>query len=71
MAVIAFGFVVEKFALFLITPERTAVGLGSRLKVGHPASGRLGRCHGLAFSGVGIAIIVLAHRTLQAHYRPD
>ncbi len=60
IAVIAFGFVIEKFDLFLITLERTAVGLGSRIKVAHLSGGPLGRYDGLAFIGVGIVIIVLA-----------
>ncbi len=60
IAVIAFGFVIEKFDLFLITLERTAAGLGSRLKVAHLSGGPLGRYDGLAFIGVGILIIVLA-----------
>ncbi len=60
IAVIAFGFVIEKFDLFLITLERTAVGLGSRLKVAHLSGGALGRYDGLAFIAVGIVIIALA-----------
>ncbi len=59
IAVIAFGFVIEKFDLFLTTLARTAVGLGSRVKTPR-LSGPLGRYNGLAFIAVGILLIVLA-----------
>jgi putative membrane protein len=58
IAVIAFGFVVEKFNLFLLTLARTTgLGNSARLK---SLSGPLGRYEGLAFIGVGIALIALA-----------
>jgi putative membrane protein len=58
IAVIAFGFVIEKFNLFLLTLARTA-GLGNRHQLERLA-GSLGRYEGLAFIGGGIALIVLA-----------
>lgn len=58
IAVIAFGFVIEKFNLFVLTLARTA-GLGNRQLLDHLA-GSLGRYEGLAFIGGGIALIVLA-----------
>ena len=59
IAVVAFGFVVEKFNLFMLTlarflaPEEHGVQL-QRL------SGGVGRYEGLAFVACGIALIVLA-----------
>lgn len=58
IAVIALGFVIEKFNLFVLTLARTA-GLGNRLAL-HRLGGSLGRYEGLAFIGGGIALIVLA-----------
>lgn len=58
IAVIALGFVIEKFNLFVLTLARTA-GLGNRLLL-HRLAGSLGRYEGLAFIGGGIALIVLA-----------
>jgi inner membrane protein YidH len=58
IAVIALGFVIEKFNLFVLTLARTA-GLGQRGQLQHLA-GSLGRYEGLAFIGGGIALIVLA-----------
>ena len=58
IAVIAFGFVIEKFNLFVFALARTA-GLGHRLQLERLA-GSLGRYEGLAFIGGGIALIVLA-----------
>jgi putative membrane protein len=58
IAVIAFGFVIEKFNLFVLTLARTA-GLGHDLRIQRLA-GPLSRYEGLAFIGVGIALIVLA-----------
>jgi putative membrane protein len=58
IAVIALGFVIEKFNLFVLTLARTA-GLGHRLQL-ERLSGSLGRYEGLAFIGGGIALIVLA-----------
>jgi len=58
IAVIAFGFVVEKFNLFVLTLARAA-GLPARLRVAR-LGGSPGRYEGLAFIVVGIAIIVLS-----------
>jgi putative membrane protein len=58
IAVIAFGFVIEKFNLFMLTLARTA-GLGHDLRIQRLA-GSLGRYEGLAFIGCGIALIMLA-----------
>jgi putative membrane protein len=58
IAVIALGFVIEKFNLFVLTLARTA-GLGQRPQLERLA-GSLGRYEGLAFIGGGIALIVLA-----------
>ena len=62
IAVIAFGFVIEKFNLFLLT--MAAAGLGSE---GHRAqltalSGSIGRYDGLVliFGGVGLVILATA-----------
>lgn len=58
IAVIALGFVIEKFNLFVLTLARTAgVGNGLRLE---RLSGSLGRYEGVAFIAGGILLIVLA-----------
>jgi putative membrane protein len=58
IAVIALGFVIEKFNLFVVTLARTA-GIGRHLQI-ERLSGPLGRFEGLAFIAGGIALIVLA-----------
>jgi inner membrane protein YidH len=58
IAVIALGFVIEKFNLFMLTLARTA-GVGQPLQLRRLA-GSLGRYEGLAFIGGGIALIALA-----------
>ncbi|MGH8198866.1 MAG: YidH family protein [Steroidobacteraceae bacterium] len=58
IAVIALGFVIEKFNLFVLTLARSA-GLGQHLQIERLA-GPLGRFEGLAFIAGGIALIVLA-----------
>jgi inner membrane protein YidH len=58
IAVIAFGFVIEKFNLFLLTLARTT-GPGNSARL-ERLSGPLGRYEGLAFMGGGIALIALA-----------
>ena len=58
IAVIAFGFVIEKFNLFVLTLARTA-GLAGNLRIQRLA-GSLGRYEGLAFMAGGIALIALA-----------
>jgi len=62
IAVIAFGFVIEKFNLFLLS--MAAVGLGSDMHRSQLAalSGRIGRYDGLVliFGGVGLVILATA-----------
>lgn len=60
IAVIAFGFVVEKFNLFLLTMEgANPTGMQQRLlRQGLP--GPLSRDHGFALILVGVALIVAA-----------
>ncbi|HET9107303.1 MAG TPA: DUF202 domain-containing protein [Steroidobacteraceae bacterium] len=58
IAVIALGFVIEKFNLFVLTLARTA-GIGNRLLL-QRLGGSLGRYEGLAFISGGLALIVLA-----------
>jgi putative membrane protein len=58
IAVIALGFVIEKFNLFVLTLARTA-GVSNRLLL-QRLGGSLGRYEGLAFIGGGLALIVLA-----------
>jgi putative membrane protein len=57
IAVIAFGFVIEKFNLFLST---IAGGTIDGLRAHELASRPLGRYEGLAFMFGGVAIVVLA-----------
>jgi len=60
IAVIAFGFVIEKFNLFLLTMASGVAGddtLRAQLK---RLSGSLGRYEGLAFMFGGVAIVALA-----------
>ena len=59
IAVIAFGFVIEKFNFFLSTIASGAVG--DALHRAHELASRpLGRYEGLAFMFGGVAIVVLA-----------
>jgi len=58
IAVIALGFVIEKFNLFVLTLARTA-GLSHPQQL-ERLSGSLGRYEGLAFIAGGIGLIVLA-----------
>ena len=60
IAAIAFGFVIEKFNLFLMTVTSGAIGDAAlRAQFGR-LSGPLGHYEGLAFMLGGIAIVVLA-----------
>jgi putative membrane protein len=60
IAVIAFGFVVEKFNLFVLTMA-TAGGADAARKLQlDRASGPLGRYDGLALVLIGLALIVIA-----------
>jgi inner membrane protein YidH len=56
IAVIAFGFVIEKFNLFLLTSASLSEHAAQLLKV----SGRVGRYDGLALVLGGVAMVVLA-----------
>ncbi len=59
IAVIAFGFVIEKFNLFLLTIASGAVGDAAQRA--HELQSRpLGRYEGLAFMFGGVAIVALA-----------
>jgi putative membrane protein len=60
IAVIAFGFVIEKFNLFLSTIASGAVGDALHRAQVEWLSGPLGRYEGLAFMFGGVAIVVLA-----------
>jgi putative membrane protein len=57
--VIAFGFVIEKFNLFMLTLAHSLVGDGHAAQV-QRLSGGVGRYEGLAFMACGILLIVLA-----------
>jgi uncharacterized membrane protein YidH (DUF202 family) len=60
IAVIAFGFVIEKFNLFVLTmADTTALDAGRRLQRAR-LSGPLGRYDGLALILLGIALIVVS-----------
>ena len=60
IAVIAFGFVVEKFNLFVLTmASASSLDAGRRLQI-ERASGPLGRYDGLILVLVGLALIVAA-----------
>jgi putative membrane protein len=60
IAVIAFGFVIEKFNLFLLTmADANSVDAGRRLQL-ERLSGPLGRYDGLALILLGIGLVVVA-----------
>lgn len=70
IAVIALGFVIEKFNIFVLTLARTA-GLGHNVPLARLA-GSLGRYEGLAFIASGMALIALATtRFLRTSARID
>ena len=60
IAVVAFGFVVEKFNLFLATVASSAVGEEARGLRLERLSGPFGHYEGLALIFGGVAIVVLA-----------
>ena len=60
IAVIAFGFVIEKFNLFLLTITGAAISDAARRAHLEWQSRPLGRYEGLAFMFGGVAIVVLA-----------
>ena len=59
IAVTAFGFVVEKFNLFMLTLARSLVAAEHGAQLRRLSSG-MGRYEGLAFIACGIVLIVLA-----------
>jgi putative membrane protein len=60
IAVIAFGFVIEKFNLFLLTIARVALGDELHRSQLAQLSGRMGRYDGLSLILGGVALVVLA-----------
>jgi putative membrane protein len=72
IAVIAFGFVVEKFNLFVLTMASvSSLDAGHRLQI-ERASGPLGRYDGLVLVLVGLALIVAAAvRFVRTGWRLD
>src|ERR1700730_834423 len=58
IAVIAFGFVVEKFNLFILALASTAAGVGGGIRT-ERLTGPLGRYDGLALMLVGVILIVI------------
>ena len=59
IAVIAFGVVIAKFNLFMLTLASTAVGQGQRSELAS-LFGRVGRYDGLALIFGGVCLVVLA-----------
>jgi putative membrane protein len=72
IAVIAFGFVIEKFNLFVLTmASATSLDAGHRMQL-ERVSGPLGRYDGLALVLVGLALIVTAAvRFVRTGWRLD
>ena len=72
IAVIAFGFVIEKFNLFVLTmASASSLDAGHRLQL-ERISGPLGRYDGLALVLVGLALIVAAAvRFVRTGWRLD
>lgn len=60
IAVIAFGFVVEKFNIFMLTVASAAMGDAVQRAELMRLSGRMGRYDGLALIFGGLALVVLA-----------
>jgi len=60
IAIIAFGFVVEKFNLFLLTIVAAAQLEASRRQVLEKVAGPIGRYEGLALILLGIVLIIVA-----------
>jgi putative membrane protein len=60
IAVIAFGFVIEKFNIFMLTVASAAFGDAVRHAQLARLSGRIGRYDGLALIFGGVALVVLA-----------
>jgi putative membrane protein len=60
IATIAFGFVIEKFNLFIATLEKADTALASRHHLVGKLSGMLGDYDGAALIFIGIALILVA-----------
>ena len=60
IAIIAFGFVIEKFNLFLATIATSAVGDAFYRQKLEKLSGPIGHYEGLLLMAAGVAVIVLA-----------
>jgi putative membrane protein len=60
IAVIAFGLVIEKFNLFLLTLARSSFGSSFHPSQLQGLTGRVGRYEGFAFILSGLAIVVLS-----------
>jgi putative membrane protein len=60
IAVIALGFVIEKFNLFLVTFAGAAISDAAHSRRLARLSGPLGRFEGVAFMFVGLALLILA-----------
>jgi putative membrane protein len=60
IAAIAFGFVIEKFNLFLVTIASGGVGDAAQRAQLERLSGPLGHYEGLAFMFGGVAVVMLA-----------
>jgi putative membrane protein len=60
IAVIAFGLVIEKFDLFMLTLASSSLASSFHLSQLHMLSHRVGRYEGLAFILSGLAIVVLS-----------
>ena len=60
IAVIAFGFVIEKFNLFMLTIAQATGDELQRSRLAALASGRMGRYDGLVLIFGGVALVVLA-----------
>ncbi|MGH6856365.1 MAG: YidH family protein [Methylocella sp.] len=58
IAVIAFGFVVEKFNLFILALASTAAGVGGGIRA-ERLTGPLGRYDGLALMLVGVILMII------------
>ena len=60
IAVIAFGFVIEKFNLFMLTLAQAAGDPSQHSRLAALASGRMGRYDGIALIFGGVGLVVLA-----------
>jgi putative membrane protein len=60
IATIAFGYVIEKFNLFMLTLANANTAIGSEHHLSAKLSGPLGRYDGTALIFVGIALILVA-----------